>query len=367
MKPGEDPVKDFAMIHDGDRILETGTWSSLKHTFSGNVTDLGEVTLVPGLINAHTHLELSHLAGKTERGQGFLTWVQSLLAHSQQKFDPEIVRAALTTMKDSGTCFCADIATSNCVPVASLMEEAGMGFYAGCEAIGLRVPAEGAKFFPQKKYTRGQVTGAGHALYSTGARLLQAVKKADLAGGLPFSIHLAENQEEEEIVAQGTGKFAQMLEQAGMLADCGKKGVSPVEHAHVLGLLDEHTLAVHCVRVSKNDIGTLAGCGVNVCLCPRSNAYIGEGRAPWEAIIHAGITTCLGTDSMASNDDLDMWNELEFLLQNIHTHLSLQQAIALITINSARALTIDASYGSLEQGKRAVFTTLPDRIRDLLS
>ena len=367
MKHGEDPVTDFALIHDGDRILQTGTWSALKHTFSGKVTDLGEVTLVPGLINAHTHLELSHLAGKTVQGKGFLTWVQSLLAHSRERFDPEAVRAALTAMKDGGTCFCADIATSNCVPVASLMEEAGMGFYACCESIGLRVPTEGAKFFPQKKYTMGRVAGAGHALYSTGPELLQAVKKADLAAGLPFSIHLAENQEEEEIVAQGTGAFAQMLEQAGMLADCGKKGVSPVEHAHALGLLDEHTLAIHCVRVSKSDIETLAACRVNVCLCPRSNTYIGEGRAPWETIIHAGITTCLGTDSIASNDDLDMWHELEFFVQNLDTPLSLRQALSLITLNSARALGIEASYGSLEQGKRAVFTTLPGRIRNLLS
>ncbi len=366
MQPGKHPVADFAMIHDGRRILETGTWSLLKHTFSGKVTDLGEVTLVPGLINAHTHLELSHMAGRTVQQQGFLKWVQSLL-NAPPGFDPEAVRAALESMKAGGTCFCGDIATYNCVAVAAIMEESNMGFTAWCEAIGTRIPAQGARFFPQKTYTMGRTAGAGHALYSTGAELLQAVQKADQTAGLPFSIHLAENQEEEDIVARGTGEFAQMLAKAGMLADCGSKGRSPVEHAHALGLLDDGTLAVHCVRVSDTDIATLAASGTHVCLCPRSNDFIGEGRAPWEKIMHSGINTCLGTDSIASNHDLDLWNELEFFLRNLRSSLTPPQALALITSNSAKALKIDAAYGSLEKGKRACFAVVPTHMENLFS
>ncbi len=367
MTSGEEPViKDFAMLHDQGRILDAGPWSELKKDFSGDVEDLGDVTIVPGLINAHVHLELSHLTGMTVQGQGFTGWIKSLLANPLYELETEAVRKAVLEMQAEGTAFCVDISTRNCAQVASIMDELGMGFFACCEAIGVQIPKEGAKFFPQKQYTHGRAAGSGHSLYSTGAEFLQAVKKADDAAGLPYPIHMAENAEEDEIVAAGSGEFAQMLKGVGLLADCGKKGLRPVEYADSLGLLDQSTLAVHCVRVSETDIITLKQRKVNVCLCPRSNAYIGEGRAPWEKILESGINTCLGTDSIASNHDLSMWNELEYLLKNIKISMSPVEALALVTTNSARALKIFDSYGSLEKGKRAVYASVPNKLEDLL-
>ncbi len=367
MTGGENSViEDFALIHDGKDIIETGKWSELKNNFSGEVKDLGDVTVVPGLINAHVHLELSHLRGKTVQGKGFTDWIKSLLSNPLYDLDTEAVQDAVKEMRVSGTAFCVDISTRNCAQVASIMDDLGMGFYACCEAIGIQPPKEGARFFPQKEYKYGRAAGAGHSLYSTGARILQGVKKADNAAGLPFPIHLAENAEEDEIVAYGTGEFADMLKGAGLLADCGSKGLRPVEYADQLGLLDESTLAVHCVRVSEDDIDTLNKRRVNVCLCPRSNTYIGEGRAPWELIIESGINTCLGTDSIASNYDLSLWNELEYLLKNIEISLPAAEALALVTSNSAKALRIDDLYGSLEKGKRPVYATVPPHLEDLL-
>lgn len=358
--------EDFAIIHDGDRILETGIWSALKGDFSGEVEDLGDVTIVPGLINAHVHLELSHLKGKTVQEQGFTNWIKSLLSNPLYDLESEAVSTSVKEMLTDGTAFCVDISTRNCSQVAPIMDKLGMGFYACCEAIGPQNPKEGAKFFPEKEFGYGRAAGSGHSLYSTGAALLQAVKKANDAAGLPYPIHLAENEEEDEIVAHGTGEFAGMLQGAGLLADCGNRGLRPVEYADSLGLLDESTLAVHCVRVADEDISTLLKRKVNVCLCPRSNTYIGEGRAPWEKILKSGINTCLGTDSIASNHDLSMWNELEYLLKNIKISLSTAEALALVTTNSAKALKIDDSYGSLEKGKRAVYATIPAHLEDLL-
>lgn len=367
MVHGENPqCEDFALIHDGNRILETGTWSALKDNFSGEVENLGNVTIVPGLINAHVHLELSHLKDKTVQGQGFTKWIKSLLSNPLYDLDTEAVRNAVQEMRIGGTAFCVDISTRNCTQVATIMDELSMGFYGCCEAIGIQIPKQGAKFFPQKEFQYGRAAGSGHSLYSTGPELLQAVKKANNAAERPYPIHLAENEEEDEIVAHGTGEFAEMLKGAGLLADCGNKGLSPVEYADSLGLLDESTLAVHCVRVAENDINTLLDRKVNVCLCPRSNTYIGEGRAPWEKILKSGINTCLGTDSIASNYDLSMWNELEYLLKNINISMSTTDALALVTTNSAKALKIDDSYGSLEKGKRAVYATVPAHLVDLL-
>ena len=367
MTGGKNPViEDFALIHDGKYILETGTWSALKDNFSGEVEDLGDVTIVPGLINAHVHLELSHLRDKTVQGKGFTGWIKSLLSNPLYDIDTEAVRGAVQEMRESGTAFCVDISTRNCSQVASLLNDLGMGFYACCEAIGVQPPKKGAKFFPQKEFEYGRAAGAGHSLYSTGAEFLQGVKKANNETGLPFPMHLAENAEEDEIVAHGTGEFAGMLKGAGLLADCGNQGLRPVEYADKLGLLDESTLAVHCVRIAEDDISTLSERRVNVCLCPRSNAYIGEGRAPWELILKSGINTCLGTDSIASNYDLSLWNELEYLLKHMEISLPPAEMLALVTSNSAKALKIDDSYGSLGKGKRAVYATVPAHLEDLL-
>ncbi|WP_291330281.1 amidohydrolase family protein [Desulfovibrio sp. UCD-KL4C] len=366
LQEGMGLVEDFACIHNGTKILETGTWSSIKNSFSGDVTDLGDVTLVPALINAHVHLELSHLEGKTLQGQGFMPWIISLLSNATYAIDETAIRNAISSMLKTGTAFCADISTQNCSKVAELLHEAGIGFYAFCEAIGPQIPKGGASFFPDKTYPLGRLAGAGHAPYSTHAEMLRAIKKADSAANRPYSIHLAENEEEDEIVAKGTGAFAQMLSGAGLLADCGNKGLSPVEYASSLEILDESTLAIHCVRVSATDINILAETKTNVCLCPRSNEFIGEGRAPWEKIISSGINTCLGTDSIASNHDLNMWNELEYLLKNIKTPLTPQQALSLVTQNGAKALMVENLYGSLEVGKRAVFATVPTHLEDLL-
>ncbi|WP_245577027.1 amidohydrolase family protein [Maridesulfovibrio zosterae] len=362
----EDLIKDFALIHDGDRILKTGVWSDLKKDFSGKVTDMGDVTIVPGLINSHIHLELSHLKDKTVEGQGFTSWVKSLLSNPLYELEEKAICCALQFMLENGTVFCADISTRNCAQIASIMDNSGIGFYAFCEAIGLHTPSAKSKFFPNKKFRNGHTAGAGHSLYSTSPELLQAVKNADNDAGMPFSIHLAENVEEDEIIAHGTGEFAAMLKRAGMLADCGNKGLTPVEYADSITLLDETTLAIHCVKISEKDIQILADRKVNVCLCPRSNKYIGEGRAPWEKIISSGINTCLGTDSIASNYDLNMWNELEYLLKNIEKPISGHKALSLVTSNSAKALKIDELYGSLEEGKKAVFATVPAHLEDLL-
>ncbi len=359
-------TEDFALIHNESEILETGTWSEIKDRAPADVTDLGDVTIVPGLINAHVHLELSHIEGKTVQGQGFMPWVISLLSNSTYDIQDDLISKALASMLESGTVFCADISTNNCARIAELMDESGMGFYGFCEAIGQHIPKEGGAFFPSKTYPLGRNAGAGHALYSTHAEMIRALKKADSAANMPFSIHLAENEEEDQIVAEGTGPFAQMLKGAGLLADCGNKGLSPVAYAHSLEILDKSTLAVHCVRVSESDIKILADTGTNVCLCPRSNDFIGEGQAPWEKIINSGINTCLGTDSIASNHDLNMWNELEYMLKKIKIKMPAQDALSLITKNSAKALMIDEFYGSLEAGKRPVFATVPASLEDLL-
>ena len=107
--PGHPPIDDGAVIHDGAVILETGSYTELKHAYSGPVTDLGGVTIVPGLVNPHCHLKLSKLKGKTLSGQGFLSWMLSMMANDYRTTDFDAVTTAVGEARDLGICCFGDI------------------------------------------------------------------------------------------------------------------------------------------------------------------------------------------------------------------------------------------------------------------
>ena len=181
-----------------------------------------------------------------------------------------------------------------------------------------------------------------------------------------FTLHLAEHPGEVELLATGKGAFAEILAERILPKDFTPPGMSPVAYADALNLLDDRTLAVHCVRLSDTDIEILRTRRVNVCLCPRSNAFIGVGRAPWERLAHAGINLCLGTDSLGSNHDLNLWNEAEYVLDNFKGALSLADVLAWMTTNPAGALGLEQTLGELTPGKQARYSVVPDALASLL-
>lgn len=361
-----DVINDIAIIHENGVILEVGKFSDLKENFDGRIEPLGDALIVPGLVNAHIHLELSHLKNKTVQGEGFFNWIVSLLANPMYELVEDKVVADVKNMKNSGTAYVADISTANCKKIATILDSLDIGFTAFCESIGTKPLKENSKFFPKVDFHNGRISGAAHAPYSCSTELLQKVHQACESAGLPFSIHLSENKEEDEIVRFGTGEFAKRLENSNMLADCGTKDISPVKYAYESGILSPSTLAVHCVTVSDEDIKLLERTNTNVCLCPRSNKYIGEGKPPIEKFLNSSVNVCLGTDSIASNYDLNMFNELKFLLNEINYKISPFEALKTVTTNSAKALKIEKQYGTIEKGKKASFAIVPDSLKDFI-
>lgn len=203
-----------------------------------------------------------------------------------------------------------------------------------------------------------------HALYSTSAVLAQAVKQWCVARGRPFTLHLAEVPGENELFVSGAGSFSDFLRARRILPkDFSVPQLSAVAFAQELGLLDAGTLAVHCVQVAEPDVEILVRSGASVCLCPRSNEWIGVGRAPAHKLHAVGIPLCLGTDSPASNADMDLWGEVR-AARSLIPRIPLAGLLALVTRNPARALGIDGDYGSLEPGKKAVWATLPADLQD---
>lgn len=357
MLPGREVIRDAAVAVAGGRVVAAGSWNEVRDAAPYPVRDLGEVTLLPGLVNAHTHLELSHLVFPPDTGMGFLAWLKWLVPQLRNMPDPEAMARAAASMESAGAAGAADIATRYPELSAAALAETGLEHVVQFERFGFA----GDALLPDISHDR--LALAGHALYSTSPESLRAAKAWDRARGRAFSIHLAEHEGEAELLATGGGEFAEFMRGSILPPDWAAPGVSPVEQARRLGLLDERTLAVHAVQVPETEIDILKRSGAAVCLCPRSNAAIGVGRAPARAFLDAGVPCCLGTDSLASSPDLDLFNELAALAE--HTPLTLAEAARLASATAA-ALFGFTGLGSLAPGAKARFAVLPQSLEEAL-
>lgn len=363
MIPGAPVIEDAAILVEQGVIKEVGTYGDLGPAHSGDVIDLGDAFITPGLINAHSHLELAHLRGKCPQGKGFVTWVEDLLKQPIFDLEPDALESAAVELKRTGTCMVGDIATRFAKEMAGMLEASGLFFVVFCEAIGETVPKK--TFIPSGDFEAGLISVAGHSLYTTHVDVLRAAKAETADKRLPFSLHLAEHDDEVAIMAGEPSDFFDLLQARGRLLDFQAPKKRPVQQAAELGLLDASTLAVHCVKVTDEDIETIRQSGATVCLCPRSNEFIGVGRAPWEKWVASGMPLCLGTDSLASNHDLDLWNEAVYLKQNFNGELSLDDLLAMMTRTPAKIMGAEHILGTLEPGRIAAFARVPEKVREL--
>jgi aminodeoxyfutalosine deaminase len=281
---------------------------------SGNTIDHGPGLLMPCLVNAHAHMELCALGGKTISNRDFIAWVESVIALKADIADADLISAARDGYGRSlveGARVLGDISTSGIT-----------------ESVFRELPVLGTFFreylgsasedpFCQRIGPAKTISLAGHAPHTSAPDLLVRLKNITRQQGLPFAMHLAESAAEMEFIATGAGPWADLLRAREI--DFSKWRFlqqSPVEYADTLGLLDDATLAVHLVYADKNDISLLADRNAKVCLCLQSNMFL-HGRLPdLPAMIDAGIKPCLGTDSPASNPDASIWAEMAFLAKS---------------------------------------------------
>ncbi len=313
--------------------------------------DHGPGVLLPPLVNAHLHFELSALKNKLSFDQGFRSWVKQLLEKRQALSENEMKQAVKTQAENlnrAGTLWVGDIASLDIVrPMAGTLPLNGIFFQ---EFLGIQVP----DILPEKKNLQ-TFSLAGHAPHTTSPDVLKMLKERTLSQGLVFSIHLAESDDETEFIRDQKGAWADFLISRGI--DFSAWQISqktPVTYASHLGLLDSRTLAVHLLNVTLDDIQRLARSQVKVCLCPRSNENLHNRLPDIETMIQSGIAPALGTDSLASCASLDVADEMAFV-QKKYCALDPSQIFAMGTLNGARALGVEHLTGTLTKGKRADF------------
>jgi cytosine/adenosine deaminase-related metal-dependent hydrolase len=205
----------------------------------------------------------------------------------------------------------------------------------------------------QQELTKGSegVSLAAHSPYTASATLIKEVKGWGSARGRVVCIHAAESEDETLFLQTGLGPLRDLLDERGM--EPGRwqpPGCGAVTYLHRLGILDPLTLCVHAVQVSREEIHLLEQSGASVCLCPRSNLFIGHGLPPVKGFLEAGVRCALGTDSLASNYDLNLFKEMAVLMDSCG--IGPETVLKMGTVNGAHCLGMANLYGSLEQGKR---------------
>jgi len=383
----EPPLHDAWVAVDRGRIVALGRCTrriggvspQAVDRRSSSEIDLGDAAILPGLVNAHTHLELSYLADQVPPASNFTTWIRQVIAARRERPDPrrpEILDAMQRAIRDAAVCGTAvvgDISnTLVSIPALAGSPLAGVVFYelirfnpSDAEALVRRAVDEIRAAHPAEPV---RASLAAHAPYSVAPLLLREIKKAvDRLAFVPCSVHVSESIEEIEFIQRGTGPWRTLLEELGAWdARWIVPGVSPVQYLDEAGFLDGRVLAVHGVQMTPADLSRLAARGSTLVTCPRSNGHTGAGAPPLADFYRAGVRVAVGTDSLASAPDLNVFAELA-TMRALAPDVPAASLLESATRHGAAALGFDADYGTIEPGKRAslLAVTLPPRLADV--
>ena len=369
----DDPLHDGWVAIDEGRIAGTGSGPA------ADAIDLGRAVVLPALVNAHTHLELSYLHGRIPPSPRFGDWVRAVMTTRQQYPDPadprimESARRAIADAHAAGTGLLGDV--SNTLVTVPLLRTAAMPAQVFHELTGFteqdplsRVRDARARVDALAGDDSIRISLAPHAPYSVSAALFQAIRTdLDAHPGAVSSVHLGEPAEEVELLRHGTGDIREVLAELGRWpADWRPPGVSPVEYLIDLGVLDSRMLAVHGVQFDGTDLTQLSSLGVTIVSCPRSNVHVGAGSPPLEVFYAMDVQVAFGTDSLASVADLNLFMELREA-RRLAPRVSARRLLESATLIGARALGFGDDFGSIEAGKRAdlIAVAIPAGVSDV--
>jgi 5-methylthioadenosine/S-adenosylhomocysteine deaminase len=357
------PIANGAVVVDGATISWVG---ASRDAQAATHEQLGNAILLPGLVNAHTHLELTGLRGLLE-GLDFREWLRVLttvrakvlderaLADASRFGVSEALRAGITTLADC---------SASGAPLNSMIE-AGVRGRVYLETFGpdraqvadsMTALRSGVERLRAHETSLVRVGVSPHAPYTVHEALFAAVAEYARAEQLPVATHVAESADEVRFVQHGDGQFAERL-RARNIAVAGT-GASPIALLARTGLLDTQPLCIHAIHTNSDDLGVIADRGATVVHCPISNAKLGQGIAPVRDMLNADIAVGLGTDSVASNDRMDLIAEarqavlLQSLAASMPDALSSEQVVRMATLGGAHALGLQA-LGALVPGNAA--------------
>ncbi len=361
------------MLVRGTRIAAVGSWREISRFGGVEVVDLGQSALLPGLINAHCHLDYTGMAGHLPPMDVFTDWLKLITElKSGWSYDDysESWRQGADMLLRTGCTTVADIeAVPELLPV--IWRSTPLRVFSFLEIIGMTprrsteiVLAEFNNKLRQLGAKSGTVGISPHAPYSTVPDLLSKSSVLALHKGLRMCIHIAESKLEYDMFMRGRGELYNWMRRSGRdMSDC--RGRTPVAYASSCGVLNDRLLAVHVNYLGRGDAAVLGKAGVHVVHCPRSHEYFGHAKFQLKRLRRAGVNVCLGTDSLASvlkarreKVRLSMFDEMRVLLAN-NRDLSPRLALLMSTMAGAKALGFEGKAGEFAPGAFADLIAVP--------
>lgn len=363
-----EPVRDAAFVIEGNHFTQVGPASAILAGNHDSVVDLGDVVVLPGLINAHCHLDYTLMRGAILPSRSFAHWVGRINALKRSFSDDEYLQATqfgLAELQRNGTTTVLDIAA---IPqILPRLAPPPIRLYTFLELIDVRPRPWEDRYAFGSWYVfepvANRLGGFGlspHSPYTASAPLYQAARECSERFRLPITTHVAESDEEFNMFVERRGPLFDLLQKVGRpMDDCG--GITPLRHLLRGSLIGPETILVHANRLDEEDIAWLSRpewARLTIVHCPKSHRFLHHPRFPLEILLGRGINLALGTDSLASNDSLNLFAEMRTLRHN-YPCLSAEDALRMVTVNSARALGAGHELGRIAPGYLADAIGLP--------
>ncbi len=354
------PIAGGALVLDGDgRVLAVGEQEALRARYPQLPWERHRAVLLPGLVNAHTHLELSALSGQVPGGSGFGPWVTALMQQRERcapERDEQAIEAGVSALLAAGTAAVGEVSnTLAAVPALASAPLWGSVFH---EIAGLRRDGGEAKLAQAEARRRElgawpaqlRYAPAAHTPYTVHPQIVREILRRARELGARSSLHLCEHAAERAYLASGAGPVADFFAALGVAApDWSVPGIDPVRYAAELGALSPDVLCVHLTDARPDELAAVAGAGAPVVLCPRSNLHIELRLPPLPAMLELGLRPALGTDSLASSPSLDVLQEARALAHRFAA-VPARTLIAMATSYGAEALGLQQEVGRLAPG-----------------
>ncbi len=351
---------DRPPLADGTLEIDAGRIVALHDRRDPQAVDLGNVALIPGLVNAHAHLEFSDLDAPIAPPVPFTAWLRAVIRSRTGRTisrEESLVRG-VHELLSQGTAVVGEIATLGWT--AAAIADPRLHVVAFCELITLATERISAQLDALQQHERDcrdyssiHPGVSPHAPYSVHPELFSAAVQHARDRDMPVAIHLAETIAEIELLKTGKGEFREFLLELGVWRDDVFPGDrTPLDYLKEMADVP-HGLIVHGNYLGNEEAEFLAAHrNITVVYCPRTHAYFEHPPHPWKEFLTRGISLALGTDGRSSNPDLSLWNELVFL-QKHHPDVLPETILSLGTLHGARSLGLEQEFGSLTPGKRA--------------
>ena len=366
-----EPVRFGAVAIDSDVIVAVGSSEELIEEFpDADQRDFGEAAILPGFVNCHSHLEITAMRGSLDAVEhDFRAWLLRLNELRQRMSDDDIrvaaVAGAVEGARAGVTCF-GDIGRFGRAGLEALISVGlrGIVFQETEFSPDNRTAADDFERLKEKflslRESETELVTAGispHSPYTVSRGLFEKIGRYALDETVKLTIHAAESAEEDSLMKHGEGFFTGVYEKFDLEWDSPL--CSSIEFLRQTGILESKPLLAHCVTVSASDIDLIAVTGTKVAHCPKSNAKFGHGLAPLEKFLDAGIAVGLGSDSVASNNVCDLFEESRFAALASRARpdrkrfLIAREMLEIATLGGAKALGLEGKIGTLEAGKQA--------------